>query len=315
MNAHRIIIDCDPGIDDAVSLLLALASPEVELLGVTTVCGNIPVDATTRNALTICHLAGRDDIPVYSGAFRPLLRDPIMAEFSGSTGLGNVKLEEPTHGAEALHAVNYLVKTLTEAGERGEKITLCAHGPLTNLALMFRHSPAVAAGIERIVLMGGAFRAGGNRTRTAEFNMLADPHAAAIVFSAGVPVTMLPLDATFQAMATPERVEKIRAVPGKVAQAVADVLTFWDRKDLKRYGSLGGPLHDPLVPAYVIRPDLFTIESTFVEVEWRSELCFGQTVADWYGRTDKPHNADVVLGVNAEGFFDLLTERLASYGR
>lgn len=313
MNPKQIIIDCDPGIDDAVSLLLALASPEVSVKGVTAVCGNIPVDATARNALTILHLAGRDDIPVYSGAFRPILRDPILAEFSGASGLGNVSLEAPVRGVEKTHAVSFLVRTLTEAAARGEKITLCAHGPLTNLALMFRHSPETVNGIERIVLMGGAFRAGGNRTRTAEFNMLADPHAAAIVFGAGAPITMMPLDVTFQAMATPERVSAIRDAGGKVAAVVADILTFWDRKDLKRYGSLGGPLHDPLVPACVIRPELFSGESTFVEVEWRSELCFGQTVADWYDKTGKTHNADVMLGVDAQGFFDLLTERLGRY--
>ena len=313
MALQRIIFDCDPGIDDAVALLLALASPELDVLGITTVNGNIPVEATAKNALAVCRLAGRDDIPVYAGAYRPLLREAIRAEFSGTSGLGNVKLEEPTRSVEKDHAVDFLVRSLSAAAASGERITLCITGPETNIALALRHTPAVARGIERIVLMGGAFRTGGNRSRTAEFNILADPHAAAIVFSSGVPLTILPLDATFQAMATPERVAALRAVGGKVAETVADILTFWDRKDVKRYGSLGGPLHDPLVPAWVIRPELFESEQVNVEVEWRSDLCLGQTVADWWGRTDNPPNADVVMKVDADGFFALLGERLARY--
>lgn len=311
--AEKVIFDCDPGIDDAVAILLALASPELEVLGITAVNGNIPVGATAANALAVCRLAGRDDVPVYAGAHRPLLRDPVYAEFSGSSGLGNVTLEAPKRGVEKEHAVDFLVRALTDTAARGEKITLCVTGPETNIALALRHTPAVREGIGRIVLMGGAFRTGGNRSRTAEFNILADPHAAAIVFSSGVPLTVLPLDATFQAMATPERVAVLRGAGGKVAETVADILTFWDRKDVKRYGSPGGPLHDPLVPAFLIRPELFASETINVEVECAGELCLGQTVGDWWGRTKNAPNADVVTKVDAEGFFVLLTERLARY--
>ncbi len=311
--ARKVIFDCDPGIDDAVALLLAFASPELDVLGLTAVNGNIPVEATAANALAVCRLAGRDDVPVYVGAHRPFLRDPVYGEFSGSSGLGNAALEAPKRRVEKDHAVDFLVRALSAAAARGEKITLCVTGPQTNIALALRHTPSVREGIERIVLMGGAFRTGGNRSRTAEFNILADPHAAAIVFTSGVPLTVLPLDATFQAMATPERVAALRAAGGKVAETVADILTFWDRKDVKRYGSLGGPLHDPLVPAWLIAPELFTSEHIHVEVECASELCLGQTVGDFWGRTQNKPNADVVMKVDADGFFALLGERLARY--
>ena len=311
--ATPIIIDCDPGIDDSVSILLALASPEVEVLGISVVCGNIPLERTIDNALKVCELAGRPDIAVYGGAARPLIREPLYGEFSGETGLGSVNLPTSSHKVEAQHAVDFLVSRLLAAAKSGQRITLCTQGPLTNVALALRHTPAIANGIERIVMMGGAYRESGNRTMAAEFNILADPHAAHIVLSSAVPIVALPLDATFQAIATPERVARIRSIGNPVSGIVADLLTFWDRKDVARYGSLGGPLHDPLVIAYVLRPDLFKSQRARVFVEYESKIALGQTIADWWNKSGEAANVDIVGEVNADGFFDLLCERLARY--
>lgn len=313
MAALPIIIDCDPGIDDAVAILTAMASPELEIIGVCAVSGNAPIERTVRNALQICELAGRPRTPVFSGCFRPLLREPIRGQFSGAKGLGSVALPDPVKQAEPQHAVRFLVETLTQAGRTGRKITLCAMGPLTNVAMALRHGPEIEAGIERIVMMGGAFREAGNRTMTSEFNILADPHAAHIVFSSDLPIVVMSLDASHQAIATPERVSAIRAVGGPVSPVVADLLTYWDRKDLARYGALGGPLHDPLTIAWLLRPDLFEAERARVFVQHESEVSMGQTIADWWNKSGVTPNADIVSKVDADGFFALLMERLARY--
>ena len=312
MNKIPLIIDCDPGIDDAVSILLALASPEIDLLGITTLAGNAPLEVTTRNALDICKLAGREDIPVYAGCSRPLLRAPIYGQFHGKKGLGGVMLDAAERKAAPIHAVTFLIDSCRAAAESGRKITLCTQGPLTNIALALRQAPDIIDGIERVITMGGSFRAGGNRTMCAEFNMLVDPHAAHIVFEANLPLIMMPLDVTHQAMATPERVERLRAAGGRVATAVADFLTFWDRKDLKRYGSSGGPLHDPLVVARVLWPDLFGSERAYIAIECDSPLCLAQTLADWWGKSGHDANADITTTLDAETFFERLTERLGA---
>ncbi|WP_342358818.1 nucleoside hydrolase [Terrarubrum flagellatum] len=313
MTPAPVIIDCDPGIDDTVAILTALASPELDILGISVVSGNAPLERTVRNALQICELAGRPETPVYSGCFRPLMRAPIRGQFSGVKGLGSANLPDPSKKQEATHAVRFLVDTLTEAGRTGRKITLCTLGPLTNIAVALRHGPEVAAGIERIVMMGGAFREAGNRTMTSEFNILVDPHAAHIVFSSDIPVIVQSLDATHQAIATPERIAKIRSVGGRVAELVADLLTFWDRKDVARYGSLGGPLHDPLVIVYLLRPDLFKTEQARVFVQHESEVSMGQTIADWWNKSGETPNAQIVSKVDADGVFALISERLARY--
>lgn len=313
MSKIPLIIDCDPGIDDAVSILLALASPEIDLLGITTLAGNAPLEITTRNALNICKLAGREDIPVYAGCSRPLLRAPIYGEFHGREGLGGVVLAASGRDAEAVHAVTFLVESCRAAARVGRKITLCTQGPLTNIALALRQAPDIVNDIERVITMGGSFRAGGNRTMCAEFNMLCDPHAARIVFEAALPLIMMPLDVTHQAMATPERVERLRAAGGRIATTVADFLTFWDRKDLKRYGMPGGPLHDPLVVARVLWPELFLSERTYITIECDSPLCLAQTLADWWGKSGCEANADITTSLNADVFFVRLTERLGSF--
>ncbi len=313
--ARPIIIDTDPGIDDAVALLLAFASPEFDIKGVTVVSGNVALEHTVRNTLQVCELADRRDVPVYPGCTRPMLRDPVYGLFSGQGGLGKTELPPPTMTVRETHAVDYLVAALTDAARAGEPVTLCTLGPLTNVALALAHTPRIRDGIESIVMMAGAFRELGNRSISAEFNILVDPHAAHIVFEAGIPIVMLPLDVTHQAMATPARIDAIRAVGNPVTDVVADILTFWDRKDSKRFGGRGGPLHDPLVLDYLLAPEHYGSDEARVWVEHSSELLMGHTVADFWGKTGEKPNAKVVLKVDADAFFELLGRRLAKYAR
>ncbi len=315
MTALPIIIDCDPGIDDAVAILTALVSPELDVLGISAVCGNRPLAETAHNALLVRELSGQLRIPVYAGCFRPLFRDPIHGQFHGTKGLGSVELPAPTKPSEKDHAVVFLLETLKSAKKENRKITLCTLGPLTNIAVVLRMCPDMADSIERIVMMGGAFREAGNRSMTSEFNILADPHAAHIVFSSEIPLVILSLDATHQAMATPERVAAFREAGGPVARTVGDLMAFWDRNDIRRYGSRGGPLHDPLVIAYLLRPDLFETETARVFVQYEAEISMGQTIADWYGKSGLAPNASIVTKVDADGVFSLLTERLARYAK
>lgn len=312
MTPIPIIVDCDPGIDDTIALLTAFVSPELDILGITPVCGNQPLERTVRNALQICELGRRTDIPVYAGCFRPMLREPIYGQFHGKTGLGNTVLPEPVKTVEPRSAVDFLIDTLT-AATRQKRITICCLGPMTNLAVALRMNPQVAEGIERIVMMGGAYREPGNRTMTAEFNVLADPHAAHIVFSSGIPIVALALDATHQVMLKPEHVAQFSNVSGRISQTLAELMAFWDRNDVRRYGSRGGPLHDPLVIAYLLAPHLFTTERARVFVEHESELCMGQTIADWYGKSGLESNADIVTKVDAEGIIAFFLDRLSRY--
>ena len=313
MTPIPIIVDCDPGIDDTIALLAAFVSPELDILGITPVCGNQPLERTVRNALQVCELGRRTDIPVHAGCFRPMLRDPIHGQFHGKTGLGNTMLPDPVKMVEATSAVDFLIDTLTAAASSQKRITLCCLGPMTNLAVALRMNPQIADGIERIVMMGGAYREPGNRTMTAEFNMLADPHAAHVVFSSGIPIVALALDATHQVMLKPEHVAQFSAVSGRISETLAELMAFWDRNDVRRYGSRGGPLHDPLVIAYLLAPHLFETERARVFVEHESELCMGQTVADWYGKTGLEPNADIVTRVDAEGIIALFLDRLSRY--
>ncbi|MHC1551182.1 nucleoside hydrolase [Phyllobacterium sp. K27] len=313
MNPIPIIVDCDPGIDDAIALLAAFVSPELNILGVTAVCGNQPLERTVRNALQICELGGRTDIPVYAGCFRPMLREPIHGQFHGKTGLGNTILAEPAKKVEPISAVDFLINALTAAAKSQKPITFCCLGPMTNLAVALRMKPQIAEGIERVIMMGGAYREPGNRTMTAEFNVLADPHAAHVVFSSGIPIIALALDATHQVMLKPEHVVEFSSVSGRISGTLAELMAFWDRDDVRRYGSRGGPLHDPLVIAYLLRPGLFETQRARVFVEYESELCMGQTVADWYGKSGLEPNTDIVTKVDAEGVIALFLDRLSRY--
>jgi len=308
-----VIIDCDPGIDDAIALLSAFVAPQLNILGICTVCGNQPLLNTLRNALQITELGQRTDIPVFAGCHQPMFREPIHGQFHGENGLGNTAFPAPQKQPETLHAVNFLINSCEQAIRDNQPVTLCVLGPLTNLATALRMKPQIAAGIARVVLMGGAYREAGNRTMTSEFNMLADPHAAHVVFSSELNITVLPLDATHQVILTPEHVGKFINVSGRISQPLGELMAFWDRNDIRRYGSRGGPLHDPLVIAYVLAPELFGSEKARVFVEYNSDLCMGQTVADWYGKSGQTANVDIVTRVDAAKVFMLFYELLSRY--
>ncbi|MFC3205672.1 nucleoside hydrolase [Aquamicrobium soli] len=306
---RRIIIDTDPGQDDAVAILLALGSAELEVAGITAVAGNVPLALTEKNARKICELAGRPDIKVFAGAVRPLMRALVTAEeVHGQTGLNGPQLPEPDMPLQDRHAVDFLVETLMR--EESGSITLCALGSLTNIALALVREPRIAPRIREIVLMGGGFFEGGNVTPAAEFNIHVDPHAADIVFRSGVPIVMMPLDVTHKALTTAQRIDAIRNLGTGVGDAVAAMLEFFERFDEEKYGTDGGPLHDPCVIAYLLRPDLFAGRNCNVTVETASELTMGMTVVDWWGVTNRPANALVMRDIDADGFFELLTQRL-----
>lgn len=311
MQKHRIIIDTDPGQDDAVAILLALASPEdIEVLGITAVAGNVPLALTQLNARKVCELAGRPDIRVFAGCDRPLGRDLVTAEHvHGKTGLDGPVLPDPQMPLQDQHGVDFIIDTLR--AEPAGSVTLCPLGPLTNIAMAFEKAPDIVTRVREIVLMGGAYFAVGNITPTAEFNIYVDPQAARIVFRSGVQIVVMPLDVTHQALVTRPRNEAFRALGTPVGQAVAQMTDFFERFDKEKYGSLGAPLHDPCVTAYLIRPDLFTGRHVNVEIETGSELTLGMTVADWWRVTDRKPNALFMGGIDADGFFALLTQRLA----
>ena len=307
--ARKIIIDTDPGQDDAVAILLALGSPELEVLGITAVAGNVPLALTETNARKICELAGRPDIKVFAGAVRPLVRKLVTAEHvHGKTGLNGPTLPEPQMSLEKQHAVDFIVETLMR--EASGTVTLCPLGPLTNVALALIREPRIAPRIEQIVLMGGGFFEGGNVTPAAEFNIYVDPHAAEVVLEAGIPTVIMPLDVTHKALTTRARIAAFRALDTRVGTATAELLEFFERFDEEKYGTDGGPLHDPCVIAYLLEPGLFKGRDCHVAVETSSELTMGMTVVDWWGVTGRSRNATVMRDIDDEGFFKLLVERL-----
>ena len=308
---RKIIIDTDPGQDDAAAIMLAFASPEeIDILGLCAVAGNVPLKLTSRNIRIICELCGRTDIPVYEGAEKPLVRKPITAEHvHGSTGLDGPVLDEPTMEAQKQHAVDFIIETLMR--EPAGTVTLCTLGALTNVALALLKAPEIADRVKELVMMGGGFFEGGNITPAAEFNIYVDPQAADIVFRSGMPVVMMPLDVTHQLLTTKARVSRIREIGTRPAIAMAEMLEFFERFDIEKYGSDGGPLHDPSVIAYLVKPELFQGRECNVEIEVHSELTMGMTVVDWWNVTERPANARVMRNVDADGFFELLTERFA----
>ncbi len=306
----KIIIDTDPGQDDAVAILLALASPELDVLGLTAVAGNVPLHLTEKNARKICELAGRPDVKVFAGAVHPLIRRLVTAEHvHGRTGLNGPDLPEPTMALQDGHAVDFIIETLMR--EAPETVTLCPLGPLTNIALAMAREPKIVPRIREIVFMGGGFFEGGNVTQTAEFNIYVDPHAAEMVLKSGVPIVMMPLDVTHKALTTAKRVAAFRDLGTRVGVAIAEMLEFFERFDEEKYGTDGGPLHDPCVIAYLLKPDLFKGRFINVAVETASELTMGMTVADWWGVTSAEKNATFMRDIDHDGFFALLTERIA----
>lgn len=305
---RKIIIDTDPGQDDAVAILLALASPELEVLALTAVAGNVPLPLTQRNALQIVELSRRQ-VPVHAGCDTPLKRKLVTAEYvHGRSGLDGIPLPDPTTPLAPGHAVDTLIDTLRQ--HPSGTITLCPLGPLTNIATAFQRAPDIIPRVAEIVLMGGAYFEVGNVTPTAEFNIYVDPEAAEIVFKSGAPIVVMPLDVTHKALTSREWVEEMRTLGTPVGQAVASWTDFFERYDTAKYGSAGVPLHDPCVIAYLLEPALFTGRHVNVEIETRSELTLGMTVADWWRVTKREPNAMFMGSVDRDGFYRLLTERL-----
>ena len=311
MAARKIIIDTDPGQDDALAILLALGSPELDVLGITCIAGNVPLPLTIRNAQLVCELAGRRDIKIFAGCGRPMVRDLVTAEaVHGQTGLDGPDWDEPTMGVQDMHAVDWLVEVLMAADD-GE-VTLCPVGPITNVAMAMVREPRIIPKIAEIVTMGGGFFVGGNTTPVAEFNVYVDPHAADVMYRSGVPIVTMPLDVTHKALMSPEWIESVRAIGGDVGDKTAAMLSFYGRYDIKRYNERGGPLHDPATIAYLLNPDLYGGKDVFVEVETHSELTMGMTVVDYWNRWERPPNCKWISEVDSDGFFTLIRERLAN---
>ncbi|MDJ0388322.1 nucleoside hydrolase [Roseomonas sp. E05] len=310
--ARKIIIDTDPGKDDAAAILLALGAPEeLEVLSLVAVAGNVPLARTEGNARRLLELAGRADIPVYPGCARPLVRSVITAEHvHGETGLVGLVLPEPRVPAQAAHGVDHLIGTLRAAAP-GE-ITLCLLGPATNLAMALVKAPEIARGIAEVVWMAGARSEGGNVTPASEYNVHADPEAAAVLLESGLKLTLLPLDLTHQLRMTAPRLERLRRIDTAAARAVATLFSEPDGTPHHEREEEGAPLHDPCVIAFLLRPELFAGRFINVAVETASPLALGMTVADWFGVTGRPANATWLNAVvDQEGFFGLLLERLA----
>jgi inosine-uridine nucleoside N-ribohydrolase len=306
-----IIIDCDPGHDDAIALLLALASSELQLLGVTTVAGNQTLEKTTANALRVLELVGRDDVDVAAGADRPLARDLFIAAYvHGESGLDGPSLPDPRRSPVDQHAVDFLAERILGSPRR---VTLVPVGPLTNVALLLARYPEAAENLERIVIMGGAV-AEGNVTPAAEFNIYVDPEAAWRVFHSGVPVTMIGLDVTHQALMMPAHAERLRG-SGRIGTFVAELHDFFIQYHERTYGTEGAPIHDAVAVAQVLRPGIVETLHRHVDVDCESQLCRGRTVVDLWRRTGNEPNTDVGVGIDGEGFLELLCERIESLDR
>lgn len=305
MKPLPIIIDCDPGQDDVINILLALASPEqVQLKGITTVGGNVSLDKTQRNARLICDLAGVSDVPVYAGCAAPLMRPLTTAEaVHGETGIDGLDIHEPRLALQAEHGVDWLVRTLADSGPR--EITLVATGPLTNIAMALRKAPYIADRVREIVIMGGAMREGGNVTPSAEFNIAVDPHAAHVVVHSGMAITMFGLDVTHQFQITRARRECFREAGG-VCAAVYQMLCFAARHDESKYDRDGAPLHDPCTLLYLLDASLFRFKGCALDVETESPLTYGHTAVDFWGVTDKPHNVKWAYAIDSDRAFERL---------
>lgn len=312
MPKSKLIIDTDPGQDDAAALLMAFGLMRrglLDVLGITTVAGNVGLPLTSKNARIVCDWAGMTQVPVYAGAARPLLRAPVTAEVvHGINGLDGVPLHEPKTPLQAAHAVAYLIDTLRHA-EPGS-ITLVALGPLTNLAQALSLAPDCSRGLARMVVMGGAYFEAGNITPAAEFNFHADPHAAAVVLASGVPLTIVPLDVTHKACITRERMNTLRQTGTENGRRLADLLQSYARYDTQKFGLDGGPLHDPCALAWAVWPEWFDGKDCHVAVETGSPLTLGASVVDWWGTTGEPANAHWVTGIDAGALFDQLRQSI-----
>ena len=314
MSAIPIIIDCDPGQDDAVNLFLAFSSPEeVDVRGITTVAGNCALTLAQRNARMVCEMCSRFDVPVFAGCDRPLLVHPVRAEHvHGKTGIDGVEVFEPRIALQRDHASDFIVKEARRSS--GRKLTIVATAPLTNIALALRKAPDIVGQIDRIILMGGAMREGGNITPSAEFNMRVDPHAAQAVYSSGAKIVTLGLDVTHRLLATAERLQRLTDLDNRIATATRDMLGFSERFDKAKYGTDGAPLHDPVTMAYLLRPDLFETRQVSIQVETASPLTLGHSAVDYWGVTSNERDMAWATSVDADGFFSFLFERLGRFG-
>lgn len=307
----KIIIDTDPGQDDALALLLACASPEdLDILGVVAVAGNVPLHHTLNNAAKVLELAGRTDVPLHAGAGAPMRRPLTTAEHvHGKTGLDGPNLPLPTMRVQDKPGVQFLIDSLRASGPG--TITVVTLGPLTDLAHALQQAPDIAPRIAEVVMMLGSWREMGNVSPAAEFNAYVDPEAADIVLRSGVNATLLPLDATHQVISTQARIGVLKAMPNRTGPNAATMLKASEAFDIGRFGGDGAPLHDPCTVAYLLKPELFGGRRVNVAVETGSELTRGMTVVDWWGATDRQPNAMFMTKADAEGFYDLLFDRLA----
>lgn len=309
MPSHTIIIDTDPGQDDAVAIMLALASPKLDVLAVTAVAGNVPLHRTETNARMVVEASGRPDVPVYAGAVRPMLRELVTAEYvHGPTGIDGAGLPDPTIQLAEGHAVQAIIRHVHESSV---PVTICPLGPLTNVALALLLDPSIAENIDQIVLMGGGYFEGGNVTPAAEFNIYVDPHAAQVVFSSGIDIVMLPLDVTHKALVTDVETKRFVDLGNRCGEAVAGMIGFYERYDIEKLGSKGAPIHDPNVIAYLLKPELYEGRRCHVEIATDEGPSLGATLVDWYGVTGNEPNALVLREVDSVGFFDLLIEGIS----
>jgi purine nucleosidase len=311
MAVRKIIIDTDPGQDDAFAILFALGSPELEVLALTAVGGNVPLALTARNALQIAELAGRTDVPVYAGCARPMVKQLKTAEYvHGPTGIDGCVLPEPSARLQDKHAVNFLVDTLMAAPE-GE-ITVCTLGPMTNLGMAMVMEPRIVPRIREVVLMGGGFFEGGNATPAAEFNIWVDPHAASVVFESGVPVTMAGIDCTYTAQMTPEWLGRLRALGTRSAIEAANMADFFRKYGAHKFPTEARPIHDACVTGYLLAPHLYEQKQCNVTIELMSPETIGMTVVDWWHVTGRRRNCNVLRRIDADGFFTLMLERFGN---
>ena len=308
----KIILDCDPGQDDAVALALAMAAKdEIEILGVTTVAGNVPLNLTQRNARIMCEMCHRSDVKVYAGAEKPMAQELVTAEHvHGKSGLDGIEIYEPSHSLEEKHAIDFIIESCLAAEHNS--LILVPTGPLTNIGLAIDREPDILPKIKEIVLMGGAQKEGGNITPSAEFNIYVDPEAAKLVLQCGRPIVMMSLDVTHQVLTTQKRVDTIRNIDSSVGEGIAALIEFYERYDEEKYHLDGAPLHDPCTVAYLLKPELFKFKNVNVEIETGGTFTRGTTVVDYWEVTDRIPNVQWAYEVDDEGFFDLLNQYLSN---
>lgn len=309
MDRTKIILDCDPGHDDAVAIMLAGKSPKIDLLGITVVAGNQTLDNTQRNALNVVQCLGLD-VPVYAGCGQPMIREKMTAgDIHGKTGLDGPVFEPLTRKLEPEHGVNFIIRTLMESSD---PITVVTTGPMTNLGMAIRMEPRIVEKIQRIVLMGGAYT-NGNVTPAAEFNIIADADAAYVCFTSGRPITMVGLDVTRKALCYPSIVERMDKVGNKASKLFVDLMKHFCKSQKEVFGWEGGPLHDPITVAYLIDPTVLTTKPMHAEIDIRSTQSYGRTNCDYFGYQKKEPNADVAIDIDVEKFWNMIEEGLRLY--